>query len=216
MSQVFHPAFNTISRVTIFGGVFLLAALIWVSGCLYRSSYVTEAFVTRDQPIPFSHKHHVGGLGIDCRYCHTSVEESSFAGIPPTKTCMNCHSQIWADSPMLAPVRESYRTDTPLRWTRVHRLPGYVYFDHHIHVAKGVGCVTCHGQVDEMPLEMQEASLYMEWCLDCHRHPEDAVGPRSEVFNLNWRPPDNRLALGRDLVQRYHVETRTDCVDCHR
>jgi len=216
MAQVFHPAFNTISRVTIFGGLFVLAALFWVSGCLYRSSYVTEAFVVRDQPIPFSHKHHAGGLGIDCRYCHTSVEDSSFAGLPPTKTCMNCHSQIWADSPTLAPVRESYRAGTPIRWTRVHRLPGYAYFDHQIHVAKGVGCVRCHGRVDTMPLVAQEATLYMEWCLDCHRHPERAIGPRAEVFNLKWEPDGDRLETGRRLAAEYQVQSRTDCVDCHR
>jgi hypothetical protein len=216
MAQVFHPAFNTISRVSIFGGVFILLVLIWILGGIYRSSYVTEADVVRDQPIPFSHKHHVGGLGIDCRYCHTSVEESSFAGMPPTKTCMNCHSVIWADSPMLEPVRHSYRTDTPIHWTRVHHLPGYVYFDHHIHVAKGVGCVNCHGEIDNMPLVAQQATLYMEWCLDCHRHPERAIGPRSEVFNLKWQATGDRLALGRRLVEEYHVQERTDCVDCHR
>jgi hypothetical protein len=216
MAQVFHPAFNTISRVSIFGGVFILASLIGVSGCLYRSSYVTEAFVARDQPIPFSHKHHVGGLGIDCRYCHTSVEDSSFAGLPPTKTCMNCHSQIWADSPTLAPVRESYRAGTPIRWTRVHRLPGYVYFDHHIHVAKGVGCVQCHGRVDTMPLVAQEATLYMEWCLECHRHPETAVEPRAQVFNLKWEADGDPRATARRLVAEYQVQSRTDCVDCHR
>jgi hypothetical protein len=216
MAQVFHPAWNTISRVTIFGGLFILAAGVWVSGCIYRSSYVTEADVVRDQPIPFSHKHHVGGLGIDCRYCHTSVEDSSFAGVPPTKTCMNCHSQIWADSPMLAPVRESFRTGVPIRWTRVHRLPDYVYFDHQIHVAKGVGCVNCHGRLDEMPLVAQQETLYMEWCLNCHRHPERAVGPREAVFNLKWEPDEDRLALGRRLVGEYEVKQRTDCVDCHR
>jgi hypothetical protein len=216
MAQVFHPAFNTISRVSIFGGVFIVASLVWVSGCLYRSSYVTEAAVIRDQPIPFSHKHHVGGLGIDCRYCHTSVEDSSFAGLPPTKTCMNCHSQIWADSPMLAPIRESYRSGTPISWTRVHRLPGYAYFDHHIHVAKGVGCVNCHGRVDTMALVAQESTLYMEWCLDCHRHPERAVGPREQVFNLKWEPVGDRLETGRRLVAEYQVQQRTDCGDCHR
>jgi hypothetical protein len=216
MAQVFHPAFNTISRVSIFGGLFILAALAWVSGCITRSSYVTEAGVMRDQPIPFSHKHHVGGLGIDCRYCHGSVEESAFAGMPPTKTCMNCHSQIWADSPMLATVRESYRTDIPIAWTRVHRLPDYAYFDHHIHVAKGVGCANCHGQVDDMPLMAQQATLYMEWCLDCHRHPERAVGPRAEVFNMNWGAAVDRLAIGRRLVDEYQVQQRTDCADCHR
>ena len=216
MAQVFHPAWNTISRVTIFGGLFILAAGGWVSGCIYRSSYVTEADVVRDQPIPFSHKHHVGGLGIDCRYCHTSVENSSFAGVPPTKTCMNCQSQIWADSPMWAPVRESFRTGTPISWTRVHRLPDYVYFDHQIHVAKGVGCVHCHGRLDEMPLVAQQETLYMEWCLNCHRHPERAVGPKEAVFNLKWEPNEDRPALGRRLVEEYQVKQRTDCVDCHR
>lgn len=216
MAQVFHPAFNTLSRVSIFGGAFILSVLVWVVGCIYRSSYVTEADVVRDQPIPFSHKHHVGDLGIDCRFCHTSVEESSFAGMPPTKTCMNCHSVIWADSPMLEPVRQSYRTETPIQWTRVHRLPGYVYFDHHIHVAKGVGCVECHGEVDNMPLVAQQTTLYMEWCLECHRHPERAVGPRSEVFNLKWHASGDRTALGRRLVEEYHIKTRIDCVDCHR
>jgi hypothetical protein len=217
MAQVFHPAFNTLSRATIFGGVFLLASIVWVSGRIYRSPYVTEATVVRDQPVQFSHKHHVGGLGIDCRYCHTSVEESSFAGIPPTKTCMNCHRQIWADSPILEPVRRSFRDGTPIPWTRVHRLPGYVYFDHSIHVAKGVGCVSCHGQVDDMPLMAQQASLYMEWCLDCHRHPERSVRPRERVFDMNWQPEaGDAVALGARLVREYHVGKRTDCADCHR
>jgi hypothetical protein len=217
MAQVFHPAFNTLSRVSIFGGVFVLAALIWVSGRIYRSPYVTEASVVRDQPVQFSHKHHVGGLGIDCRYCHTSVEESSFAGIPPTKTCMNCHSQIWADSPVLEPVRRSYREGTPIAWTRVHRLPGYVYFDHSIHVAKGVGCVSCHGQVDDMPLMFRQATLYMEWCLDCHRHPERSIRPRDRVFELSWQPPkDVSATQGLRLVDEYQVQRWTDCVDCHR
>jgi hypothetical protein len=216
MAQLFHPAFNTISRVSIFGGLFILAAVAWVTSGIYRSSYVTEADVVRDQPIPFSHKHHVGGLGIDCRYCHTSVEDSSFAGIPPTKTCMNCHSQIWADSPVLEPVRESFRTGAAIRWTRVHRLPGYVYFDHHIHIAKGIGCVSCHGQVGDMPLVAQQATLYMEWCLECHRHPERAVEPRAQIFNLKWQPPDGPTQLGEELVSQYQITKRTDCVDCHR
>jgi hypothetical protein len=217
MTQVFHPAFNTLSRVSIFGGVFVLGALVWVSGRIYRSPYITEASVVRDQPVQFSHKHHVGGLGIDCRYCHTSVEESSFAGIPPTKTCMNCHSQIWADSPILEPVRRSFREGTPISWTRVDRLPGYVYFDHSIHVAKGVGCVSCHGQVDDMPLMAQQATLYMEWCLDCHRHPERSLRRRERVFDLTWQPEsDEAASLGARLVDEYQVQKRTDCVDCHR
>jgi hypothetical protein len=214
MGQVFHPAFNTLSRVTIFGGAFVVAALVWVSGRIYRSPYVTEATVVRDQPVQFSHKHHVGGLGIDCRYCHTSVEEGPVAGLPPTKTCMNCHSQIWVDSPILEPVRQSFREGTSIAWSRVHRLPGYVYFDHSIHVAKGVGCVSCHGQVDDMPLMAQQASLYMEWCLDCHRHPETALRPRERVFDLSWKPAAN--GIGARLSDELQVRQRTDCVDCHR
>ena len=132
----------------------------------------------REQPIPFSHAHHVGGLGIDCRYCHTSVETSSFAGIPPTKTCMNCHSQIWSTSPTLEPVRESFRTGVSIQWTRVNDLPDYVYFNHSIHVNKGIGCESCHGRVDRMPLTWQENSLQMDWCLDCHRDPGKHIRPR--------------------------------------
>src|SRR5919108_2164066 len=134
MAQIFHPSTNTISRVSIFGAIFILAGLSWVAAVVYRSGYVTQAYVVRVQPVQFSHEHHVGGLGIDCRYCHTSVEESSFAGIPPTKTCMNCHTQIWPDSPMLEPVRESFRSGRSIEWTRVHNLPGFVYFDHSIHI----------------------------------------------------------------------------------
>jgi hypothetical protein len=157
--------------------------------------------------------------GIDCRYCHTSVEKSSFAGIPSTKICMNCHSQIWAGSPMLEPVRESFRSGRSLEWTRVHNLPGFVYFDHGIHVNKGVGCSTCHGRVDRMPLTWRENSLYMEWCLECHREPERFVRPRAEVFNMDWQPPQNktdRLALGRKLVQEYGIQKLTSCSVCHR
>src|SRR5215813_1858175 len=155
MAQIFHRSTNTISRVSLFGGIGIIVVLVATLAAINRSSYVTEVGVARSQPVQFSHKHHASDDGIDCRYCHTSVEESSFAGVPPTKTCMNCHRQIWADSPMLEPVRESYRTRTPIRWTRVHRLPSYVYFDHQIHVAKGVGCVNCHGRLDEMPLVAQ-------------------------------------------------------------
>src|SRR5262249_42777472 len=150
----------------------------------------------RVQSIPFSHQHHAGVLGIDCRYCHTSVEHSSFAGIPPTKICMNCHSQIWVGSEMLAPVRQSYRADTPLEWSRVYNLPGFVYFDHSIHVQKGVGCSSCHGEVDLMPFTFQAPSLLMEWCLDCHRHPEKELRPRDEVFNMGYEKPADQIELG--------------------
>src|SRR5438552_4153923 len=187
--QIFHRSTNTISRATIFGAIFIVAVLLWASIQFQRSPYVTYAEVARPQPAPFSHQHHVAGLGIDCRYCHTSVETSSFAGIPPTRTCMNCHSQIWVNSPILETLQASYRTDRPIVWNRVHNLPGFVYFDHSIHLKKGIGCASCHGRVDQMPLTRQAASLYMEWCLDCHRHPENHVRPRDQVFNMAWEPP---------------------------
>ena len=166
MSQIFHRSTNTISRVTIFGAIFIIAALLTVALMINRSGYVTQAYVPREQPVPFSHQHHVGGIGIDCRYCHTTVEISNSANIPPTKICMNCHSQIWAASPTLEPVRESFRKDKSIPWIRVHDLPDYAYFNHSIHVNKGVGCSTCHGRVDRMPLVWQHASLQMEWCFE--------------------------------------------------
>jgi hypothetical protein len=193
--------------------------LAWVTITIGRSPYVTEAGIARRQPVPFSHKHHVSDDGIDCRYCHTTVETSSFAGLPPTSTCMNCHSQIWSDSPVLEPVRTSFRTGEPLRWTRVHNLPEFVYFDHSIHVNKGVGCSTCHGRVDQMALTYQVASLQMEWCLECHQNPEKYVRPRDEVFNMAWQPPSNQEDLGRQLVKSYRIKdsrSLTNCSTCHR
>jgi Cytochrome c7 and related cytochrome c len=176
--QIFHRSTNTLSRATIYGAVFVVAALFWAAAEIQRSPYVTYAGVRRPQPVPFSHQHHVAGLGIDCRYCHTSVETSSFAGIPPTKTCMNCHAQIWTNAPLLEPVRESYKSGKSLVWTRVNDLPDFAYFNHSIHINKGVGCNTCHGPVDRMPLMYNYASLQMEWCLDCHRAPEK-ISPAS-------------------------------------
>jgi hypothetical protein len=216
MAQIFHPSTNTISRVSIFGAVFILAALLWLLAAISRSPYVTQAGIVREQPVPFSHKHHVSGLGIDCRYCHTSVEESSFAGIPPTKTCMNCHSQIWAGAPMLERVRESFRSEQSIPWMRVHDLPDFVYFDHSIHLHKGIGCVTCHGRVDQMPLMWREHSLDMEWCLECHRQPERFVRPRQYVFSMDWEASEDQLGLGRKLVEEYHIAKLTSCSVCHR
>lgn len=216
MAQIFHPSTNTISRLSIFGAVFVVAALLWLLDALTRSAYITQAGVARVQPVPFSHKHHVSGLGIDCRYCHTSVEESAFAGLPATKTCMTCHAQIWATSPMLEPVRASFRSGQPLVWTRVNDLPDFVYFNHSIHVKKGVGCVTCHGRVDQMPLMWQAVSLQMEWCLACHRAPEQFVRPRQQVFSMDWEPATYQAALGPQLVQEYHIASRTSCSVCHR
>jgi hypothetical protein len=216
MAQIFHRSTNTISRVSVFGGIGIIAVLVTTLAAINRSSYVTDVGVARAQPVQFSHKHHVSDDGIDCRYCHTSVEESSFAGIPSTKICMNCHTQIWAESPILAPVRESFRTGKSLEWTRVNNLPGFVYFDHSIHVHKGVGCATCHGRVDQMPLMWRENTLYMEWCLECHRNPERFVRPREQVFSMDWQPPSDQIALGQKLVQQYKIESLTSCSVCHR
>jgi hypothetical protein len=216
MSQIFHPSTNTLSKVSIFGAIFFLVGAIFVVDEVNRSPYVTQVTVAREQPVPFSHKHHVSGIGIDCRYCHTSVETSSFAGIPATETCMSCHSQVWADSPMLEPVRASFRTGQSLEWTRVHDLPGFVYFNHSIHVAKGVGCATCHGRVDQMPLMWKERTLHMEWCLDCHRQPEKYLRPREAVFRMDYQPPGNQLEIGARLVNEYKVRKLTNCSVCHR
>jgi hypothetical protein len=216
MPQIFRRSANAIARVSIFGSAFLVVALLGLGFATDRSAWVTNAGVAREQPIQFSHERHVGGNGIDCRYCHTSVEDSAFAGLPPTKTCMNCHSQIFANSPFLAPVRESFRTGDSIPWTRVHDLPDFVFFDHSIHVAKGVGCSTCHGRVDLMPLTWQESSLQMEWCLECHKRPERYVRPREAVFDTTYTPPRNQLELGRRLVAEYEIQRLTSCSICHR
>ena len=219
LPQIFHRSTNTLSKVTLFGAVFFVGVLGWVFAQLNRSSYNTGQGVVIKQPVPFSHDHHTAALGIDCRYCHTSVEVAASAGIPPTATCMNCHKQIWADSPMLEPVRTSLANREPIRWERIHDLPDFVYFDHSIHLTKGVGCATCHGRVDEMPLVHQESSLQMEWCLECHREPERFVRPRSEVVNMAWKAPgggQGQNRLGRALVAEYHIQSKTDCSICHR
>ncbi len=219
MSQIFHRHTNIYARLSILAIAVLAAALGSVVALLHLSGYNTGQDNFVEQPIQFSHAHHVGGIGIDCRYCHTSVEESAFANIPPTKTCMNCHSQIWNDAPILEPVRASFRTNTPLHWTRVHDLPDFVYFNHSIHVKKGMGCATCHGPVDRMPLIYQQASLQMSWCLDCHRNPAKYIRPREEVFNMNWQHPAGDPGLGDRLVKEYKiasVEQLTSCSTCHR
>ena len=216
MSQIFHRSANTIARVSIFGAVFFIAGLLGLFAEVNRSPWMTMAHVVRDQPIQFSHERHVAGNGIDCRYCHTSVEDSSFAGIPPTRTCMNCHSQIFSNSPFLAPVRDSFRTGQSIQWTRVHDLPDFVYFNHSIHVKKGMGCETCHGRVDQMPLMLQQNSLQMEWCLNCHRNPENYVRPRSEIFTMGYKPAEPQSILGPRLVKQYAIKGNTSCSTCHR
>ena len=217
MAQLFPKAANQIAKATIalvVVGAGLGGAL--VVGVIPRSSAVTRQNEAREQPVPFYHLHHAAGMGIDCRYCHTSVDKSATAGIPPTKTCMNCHSQIFNQSPTLEPVRASWRSDTSIEWVKVHDLPDFVYFNHSAHVNKGVGCTTCHGPVGKMAYVWQEKSLLMEWCLDCHRQPEKYLRPKSEVYSLSYEPPAGQLALGRRLAAEYKVQTSASCSTCHR
>ncbi len=216
MAQVFGRSANAIARASIFGAVVLVAALGAAGYLLVRSDYLTGVNEVVNQPVAFSHKHHVGDDGIDCRYCHTSVETSSFAGMPPTQTCMNCHSQIWSNSGALALVRQSYSSGQPISWNAVNTLPGYVYFDHSIHINKGIGCSSCHGQIDQMALTTKAASFQMSFCLNCHRHPEDYVRPRSEIYNMEWQPPSDQAVQGARLVQEYGIQSKTSCSTCHR
>lgn len=219
MAQFFNKSANNIARISMVlaavaaGGAFLGYTQI------ARSSYLTGRYVERQQPVQFSHKHHVGDDGIDCRYCHQTVETTASAGMPSTQTCMNCHSQIWNDSPYLEPVKASFRENKPIEWERVHDLPEFVYFDHSIHVAKGVGCSSCHGQIDNMPAVYQENTLQMEWCLACHREPEKFIRPRSEVFNMQWRPDDLDDAERSKLKADHKIRSKemmTSCSTCHR
>jgi len=193
-----------------------VAGLVLAAIIVGKSSWVTRANEYVEQPVQFSHRHHVLDDGIDCRYCHTSVETSSFAGIPPTKTCMNCHSQIWSNAPILEPVRASFRDDRPMRWIRVHDLPDFVYFNHSIHIKKGMGCETCHGRIDQMPLTRQVNSLQMEWCIDCHRNPDQHIRPRSEIFTMGYRPPVPQSVMAERLIAEYEVAPNTSCSTCHR
>lgn len=216
MAQVFRPSTNAFARGSIAVVLLTVAGLGAALFAVNKSPLVSNATVVRDQPVPFSHKHHVAGVGIDCRYCHTAVETSASAGIPPTETCMSCHSQIWSDAPMLEPVRESFRSGKSIQWTRVHDLPGFVYFNHSIHVNKGMGCAVCHGRVDQMPLMYQQNTLYMEWCLECHRAPEKFIRPKDQVYSMDYKPAEPQDVLGPKLVADYKVRKLTDCSVCHR
>ena len=219
MAQIFPRSANAVAKASIFVVLFLSAAGGYALWRLAHSGYVTRQGVVLEQPVPFSHDHHVAQIGIDCRYCHTAVESSASAGIPPTQTCMNCHNVLWTNAPILEPVRASFRNDSPLTWIRVNDLPDFVYFNHQIHVKQGVGCVTCHGQVDKMPLMFQKPTLMMSWCLDCHRNPEKYVRPRDQVFNVAYTPPADQTELGLRLKKEYNVadvKHMTSCSICHR
>jgi hypothetical protein len=189
MAQVFDRSSNALARASLVLTGLIVIALGVALNSLQRSPWVTRQGQRPDQPVPFSHKHHVEGLGLQCQYCHTSVEKSSYAGIPPTKTCINCHSQIWTNAQLLEPVRQSWATGASIQWIKVHDLPDYVYFNHEIHVNKGIGCASCHGRVDEMPLMYQQNTLQMEWCLNCHRNPGVNLRPTSEIYNMAWAGP---------------------------
>lgn len=218
MAQTFKPAANTLARVSIVIAVLAPAAVMFAASTVTRSSYNTKVDLPLDQPVPFSHMHHVEELGIDCRYCHSTVEKSATAGVPTTQTCMACHSQIWTDSPLLEPVRLSYRDGTPIKWTLVNSVPDFVFFNHSIHVAKGVGCNVCHGAVNKMMITSKGVAFQMSWCLNCHRNPEQFLRPRDQVFNMNYVAPVDQLELGKKLVRENHVkkEQLTDCSVCHR
>jgi hypothetical protein len=189
MAQIFDRSANALARMSlVLTGLIVIAVGVTLDE-LQRSPWVTRQGQRADQPVPFSHKHHVTGLGLQCQYCHVTVEKSSYAGIPPTKTCINCHAQIWTNAQLLEPVRASWATGQSLAWTRVHDLPDYVYFSHEIHVNKGLGCSSCHGRVDQMPLMYAQNTLQMEWCLDCHRNPAKNLRPTTEIYNMAWEAP---------------------------
>ena len=218
MAQLFPKSANYLAPASI-------AALVLVAGgavgsllALDYAGFKQRRGETVEQPVPFSHEHHVAGLGIDCRYCHTAVEKSASAGVPPTSTCYNCHKIVWNEAPMLEPVRSSYRTGQPIEWNKVHDLPDFTYFNHSIHVAKGMGCATCHGPVHQMRLMRSAQPIQMRWCLECHRNPEKFIRPKEEIYNMTWKAKDQE-ALGRELVEKYKVRPPaeiTSCGTCHR
>jgi hypothetical protein len=216
MPALFSPSSNRTIRLTLAAAAAAiilvpLALMAWV-----RTPAITGQHTTPAQPIPFDHRIHAHGLEIDCRYCHSSVERSASAGIPATSVCLPCHSQVWRDGPYFAPVRQSLATGKPIPWQRVNGLPDYVFFNHAIHVNKGVGCETCHGRVDRMQRVEQAQPLTMGWCLECHRHPERYLRPVEQVTTMGWRPARPQAVLGAELASRYHVARLTNCSACHR
>ena len=220
MAQFFNRSANNIARISMVMVVVLAGVAFYVYTQVARSSYLTGQFLEKQQPVQFSHKHHVGDDGIDCRYCHATVESTATASMPPTQTCMNCHSQLWNDSPYLEPVRASFRENKPIQWERVHDLPEFVYFNHSIHVAKGVGCATCHGRIDQMPAVYQENTLQMEWCIACHRNPAPNLRPSAQITSMTWTPADATPAEEQEMKDKISKlrsrEMLTSCSTCHR
>jgi hypothetical protein len=214
MASVFPPWSNTAMRLGIASCLALALGSVAALFVFVRTPWRRKEFEALDQPVEFDHRHHTQDDGIDCRYCHNTVEKTATAGIPSTDKCMGCHAQIWNQSPMLEPVRRSYFTRMPIAWNRVHDLPDFVYFDHSVHVKHGVGCVTCHGRVDKMARVAQVAPLTMAWCLDCHRAPERSLRPVEQVTNMTWRAENTDDAMA--LAERLGVERLTHCTTCHR
>jgi len=213
MPQIFDPR-AVLGVKLVLGAIALTATAAWIT--FYKALPARSGLSSPQQPIPFSHKHHVGDDGIDCRYCHWSVEKASFAGIPSAQVCLTCHSQLFNDAPMLEPLRESARTGAPIRWVRVHDLPDFVFFDHSIHLAKGVGCVECHGRVDRMPRIERVASLEMQWCLGCHRDPAPHLRLPQDVFDMASKPPPDPRVRAQLAARLLPKQRLTDCSTCHR
>jgi hypothetical protein len=218
MAQIFSPAADTWLRLIAAIVLALCGGGIVGAIGMARSSYITSTDRVPHQPVPFSHRHHVGELGIDCRYCHADVEKGPKAGLPPTTTCMTCHSQIWTNAKMLAAVRQSLAQNKPLHWVRVAKLPDYVFFRHDIHIAKGVGCVTCHGRIDTMPLTYRAKAFTMKFCLDCHRDPVPNLRPADKITDMTWNPPGNARAFGKKIAahEGLRLGELTHCYVCHR
>jgi len=207
---------DSLFRVLLAVGLITVAAVPLFLMAWVRTPQITGQFDPVRQPVEFDHRHHVDDDGIDCLYCHEQAERTPYAGIPPTERCLNCHSQIWRNSPLLEPVWQSYFSNAPIPWVRVHQLPDFVFFNHAIHVNKGVGCESCHGRVDQMARVYQQMPLTMGWCLECHRNPARFLRPREAMTVMGWQPPEPQEQLGRELMQQYGVQRLTNCTTCHR
>ena len=244
MAQIFHPGFNTLAKVSLALIAVGPLVVIGVASAVSRSPFNTKVNVALDQPVPFSHEHHVNELGINCLYCHTSVEKSAHSNLPATEVCMSCHSQIWTNSPLLEPVRESYINNTPIKWNQLNKVPEFVYFNHSIHVNRGLNCNICHGPVQAMQLAYKGKTFHMAWCLNCHRNPENFVAEKEQVLGLyekgqktaaknyagltaeeqallngqDYKRTPAELEHGRQLVKQYGIKTKqlSDCWICHR
>lgn len=219
MPPIFPARSNTIARASLLGLPIILAVVTGLVVWWLHSPAFNQVGVAIPQPVPFPHSWHIGVLGLNCRYCHDSVDRSAFADLPPTQTCMSCHSQVGLDKATLAPVRESWETGKPIQWNRVNNVPDYVYFNHQIHVNKGVGCETCHGRMDQVTTAVKAETFYMAWCIDCHRNPEKFLRPKDKVYDMGYQPAEDQEVLGLRLVNEYNVKPATqlmNCSICHR